>query len=229
MQGVAPQSRAVFFQLDFRRAAHHLKFGAIVQIARLGALEPDHFAVFFGHVTPLLALGEDFDDDARADGFSAFAYGEAEFFLHGDGGLEFNFHGDVIARHDHFSPAEELGRAGDVGGPEVELGSIPREEGGMTAALLLGQDVDFGFELRVRGDALRLSENLTAFEIFFFNAAEEDPDVFAGLSFVQGLVEGFDAGDNRIPVGLEPDDFDGVADLAPCRARYGRCRPCRVP
>src|SRR5581483_6571706 len=46
---VAAEARAVLLQFDLRRAADHFQFGAIVQIARLRALEPDHLAVQFSH------------------------------------------------------------------------------------------------------------------------------------------------------------------------------------
>src|SRR5215210_2020619 len=48
-----PQARAVLLDLYFLRSAGHLDLGAIIQIARFGALQPDHFATFFCHDTTL--------------------------------------------------------------------------------------------------------------------------------------------------------------------------------
>src|SRR3954465_7040619 len=55
-----PQARAVFLDLDFLRSAGHLDLGAIIQIARLGALQPDHFATFFCHDTTRTICGAGF-------------------------------------------------------------------------------------------------------------------------------------------------------------------------
>ena len=146
------------------------------------------------------------------------------------GRLQLDFHRHVVAGHDHFRAAQQLGRAGHVGRAEVELRTIAGEERRVTAALFLGQHVDFGLELRVRRDRLRGSASTwPRSRSSFFNAAEQHADVVAGLAFVQRLVERFDAGDDGGLVRLEADDLDRVADLAPCRARYGRCRPCRDP
>src|SRR6266699_2495667 len=41
--------RALFLQLNFRRAAGDLDLGAIVQIIALRALKPGHLAIFFCH------------------------------------------------------------------------------------------------------------------------------------------------------------------------------------
>src|SRR5580658_744493 len=57
MQRMLSQPRAVLLQLDLGRAAHDLQFRPIVEIARLRALEPDHFAVFLGHKLPTSAEG----------------------------------------------------------------------------------------------------------------------------------------------------------------------------
>ncbi len=50
--------------------------------------------------------------------------------------------GDVVTRHSHLGALGQLDVAGHVGGTEVELRTITIEERGVTAALLLGQNVD---------------------------------------------------------------------------------------
>ena len=97
------------------------------------------------------------------------------------GAMQLDLHGDVVAGHDHFRAAQQLGRAGHVGRAEVKLRTIAGEERRMTAALFLGQDVNFRLELRVRRDALGSRQNLAALEVFLFNAAEQHADVVAGL------------------------------------------------
>src|SRR5207302_9243201 len=65
-----------------------------------------------------------------------------------------------------------------------------------------------------RVDALGLGKHLPALEFFLFDAAEQHTDVLAGLAFVERLIERLDTGHDRAAGRLEPDDLDGVADLA---------------
>ncbi len=83
----------------------------------------------------------------------------------------------------------------------------------MTAALFLREDVDFRVSLLVRGDRLRSGQNLTAFDAFFFNTAEQDTDVVTSLAAIEQLAEHFDTGHNGGDGVFETDDFDGVVDL----------------
>ena len=126
--------------------------------------------------------------------------------------------GDVVARHRHLDLAavgvgELLDVAGHVSGAEVELGTIAGEERGVTATLLLGQDVDLARELLVRGDGARLAEDLTALDVLTLDATEQDAHVVAGLTEVHGLAEHLDAGgDGGLGV-LDADDLDGLVEL----------------
>ena len=88
-------------------------------------------------------------DNAGADGTAAFTDSEAEAFLAGDGGDQSDLHVDVVAGHDHLNAFGQLDVAGNVGGAEVELRTIAVEEGGVTAAFVLGQDVNLAHEVGV--------------------------------------------------------------------------------
>ena len=110
-------------------------------------------------------------------------------------------------------PAGSSIDAGDVGGAEVELRAVAVEERGVTTAFFLGQHVDFGLELGVRGDAARLGQHLAALDVFTLGAAQQDADVVAGLTLVEQLAEHFDAGADGLDGGLDADDFDFFADL----------------
>jgi hypothetical protein len=94
-----------------------------------------------------------------------FADGEAQAFGHGDGGDELDGHFDVVAGHDHFDAFGQLAGAGHVRGAEVELGAVAVEEGGVAAAFFLGEDVDFGLELRVGRDGTGFGDNLAALDV----------------------------------------------------------------
>src|SRR5438105_3719733 len=49
MQRMAAESRAVLFDLDLLHAAGDLDLRAVVQVACLRALQPDHFSILFCH------------------------------------------------------------------------------------------------------------------------------------------------------------------------------------
>src|SRR5690349_22649852 len=86
-------------------------------------------------------------DDAGADGAAAFANCEAHLLFHGDRRDELDGDRDVVARHNHFRTFGELDGARHVGGAEVELRTIVREERRVTATLFLIQDVGLSREL----------------------------------------------------------------------------------
>src|SRR5699024_1981750 len=103
--------------------------------------------------------------------------------------------------------------AGHVGGTEVELGTVVVEERGVTAALVLAQDVDLTLELGVGVNALGSSENLAALDVLLRDAAEQGADVVAGLGELEGLVEHLGAGYDSLLGLLDADDLNLVADL----------------
>ncbi len=59
---------------------------------------------------------------------------------------------DVVAGHDHLGAGREFHDARHVGRAEVELRTVVGEERRVTAAFILVEDVDLGFELLVRLD-----------------------------------------------------------------------------
>ena len=76
-------------------------------------------------------------DNAGADGVTALTDRELEARLHGDGTDQLGGDADVIAGHHHLDPLRQLDHAGDVGGSEVELRSVPLEERRVAAAFFL--------------------------------------------------------------------------------------------
>ena len=104
---------------------------------------------------------------------------EAQALLHRDRVNEVALDGDVVARHSHLGALGQLNGAGHVSGTEVELRTITIEERGVTAALLLGQNVDLTGELGVRGNGTGLAENLAALNLLALDTTEQDTDVVA--------------------------------------------------
>ena len=122
-------------------------------------------------------------------------------------------HLDVVAGHDHLGATLEPDGPGDVGGAQVELGPVAVVEGGMAAALLLGQDVHLGHELGVGLDRAGLGEDLAALDVVALDAPQEGADVVPRAALVEQLLEHLDAGHDHLAGGLDTDDLDLLADL----------------
>src|SRR5438045_9565885 len=111
-------------------------------------------------------LIQNFAHATGANGFAAFANGEANRLFHRDRGNQLDLNGDIIARHDHFDAIWQLDRPGYISGTEIKLRPVISKKRGVTAALLLAQDVHFRLELLVRLDRAWLGNDLTAFDLF---------------------------------------------------------------
>lgn len=75
-----------------------------------------------------LESGEDLGDTARADGVAAFTHCEGEALFHSDRLDQLDREGRVIVRLNHLDAFRQRDDAGDVGGAEVELRTVVREE-----------------------------------------------------------------------------------------------------
>src|SRR5918998_2527576 len=158
------------------------------------------------------SLLDDLRHHAGADRAAALADGEAQARVHGDRLDQLDLHRDVVARHDHLHTLGQMRRAGDVRRAEVELRPVAREEGRVTATLLLLQDVDLGLELRVRRDRLGLAEHLAALDLLALGATQQAADVVARATLVEDLAEHLDTGDDRgRRLRVDADDLDLVA------------------
>src|SRR4029077_18563174 len=160
------------------------------------------------------SLLDDLRDGAGPDGAAALANREAQPLVHGDRLDERDLHDGVVAGHAHLHAVRELDVPRHVGGAEVELRAVALEERRVPAALVLGEHVDLGLELRVRRDRAGLGQHLAALDVLTLDAAQQGPRVVAGLTAVELLGEHLDAGDDSI-VGLrvDADDLDLLADL----------------
>src|SRR4051812_22359406 len=145
---------------------------------------------------PRESLLDDLGDDSRADGAATLADGEPQALVHGDRLNQLDRHLDVVSRHNHLGPLGEVRDAGHVGGAEVELRPVAREERRVTTTLLLFQAVDLGFELRVRCDRAWLAENLATLDLLALGPAKQGADVVAGLPLVEELAKHLDSGDH---------------------------------
>ncbi|MPM25129.1 hypothetical protein SDC9_71619 [bioreactor metagenome] len=157
---------------------------------------------------------DDLGDVAGADGAATLADGELQALFQGDRVDQLHLHVGVVTGHDHVDTLRQLDGAGDVGGAEVELRGVVREERLVTATLVLVQDVDAALELGVRGDRARLADDHAALHVFLLGATQQQADVLTGLALVEQLAEHLDTGDRGGLGGVvDADDLDGLVDL----------------
>src|SRR5438094_10375380 len=148
-----------------------------------------------------------------SDRAATFTDGEAHPLFDRDRGDELDLHVDVVARHHHLGALGQLDLAGHVRGAHVELRAVPLEERRVTAALLLGEDVDTRVELGMRLDRTGLGQHLAALDLLALDAAQQAADVVARLAGIQQLVEHFYAGHHRLAGVVDADHLDLFVDL----------------
>src|SRR5438309_6183653 len=105
-----------------------------------------------------------FRDDSGAYGLAALADGKPQALLHRDRRYQAHHHLHVVPRHHHLGPLGQLAAARHIGGPEVKLRPIPREERRVPSPFFLREHVHLALELGVRGDRARLREHLPALD-----------------------------------------------------------------
>src|SRR4029079_3607313 len=120
-----------------------------------------------------VSLLDDLGHHTGATGATALADREPEALIHGDRVDELDRHLDVVAGHHHLRALGQVGDAGHVGRPEVELRAVARGERRVTGGLLLLQAVNLGLELGVRGDRPGGAEHLAALDLLALGAAEQ--------------------------------------------------------
>ena len=81
----------------------------------------------------------DLRDRAGADSAATFTDGETKTFVHGDRCDQLHLHHGVVTGHAHLDALLQGDRAGDVGGAEVELRPVVREERLVAATFVLRQ------------------------------------------------------------------------------------------
>src|ERR1700754_3983724 len=188
-------------------------------LLHLRAPGPTHNPSRMPHVSVAPSTGGyyllvDLRDLTGTDGAPALADGELQALLHGDRLDQRDADRGVVARHDHLGAAGQGHDARHVRGAEVELRAVVVEERRVTAALVLGQDVDLRLELRVRGDRVRLDDDLAALDVLALDTAEEQTHVLTRATLVEDLAEHLDTGDGGLGRLLaDADDLDLLVHL----------------
>ena len=120
-----------------------------------------------------MILLDDGRNDAGTNGSTTLTDSETQTLLASDGGDQLNSHINVVAGAAHLNAFGKLDNAGNVGSSEVELRSVTSEEGLLTAAFLLSQNVYVANKLGVRIYRTGLSQNLSSFDLFLSDTAEK--------------------------------------------------------
>jgi hypothetical protein len=118
-------------------------------------------------------------------GVAALTNSEGKSLLHSDRMDQLDGHLDVITRHAHLSAFRKSDNTGNIGCSEIELRTIVIEERGMTAALILCQNVNLSGELCVAGNGAGLCDNLSLLDIGTVDTTKKDTDVITSLCIVQ--------------------------------------------
>src|SRR5207248_1917060 len=114
-----------------------------------------------------------------ANCMAAFSNRKPQTFFHGDGLQKLSGNGDIIARHHHLNPFGKVHRSGYVRRPEIELGTITREERRMPSTLFLAENIDLGLEFGMRSDGPRLSDDLPSLNIRSVQSPQQYPCVIS--------------------------------------------------
>src|SRR3989344_536570 len=133
---------------------------------------------------------------ARADRLAALANSKALLLFKRDRRDELHVESDRVARHNHLLTLGECHFSRDVGGADIELRLVAREERRVAAAFVLAENVDLGAEVGVRSNRTDFCENLPAVHLFFLGAAQKHAGVVASLALLELFVEHFNAGDS---------------------------------
>src|ERR1700758_880306 len=161
-----------------------------------------------------VALLDDLDHPAGADGAATLADREAQTLVHGDGLDQLHVDVGVVTGHHHLGTIRQRHHTGYVGGAEVELRAVVVEERRVPSALVLGQDVHAALELGVRRGGTGLDDDLAALHVLTLDTTQQQPDVVAGLALVEQLAEHLHTGDGGLGAGrLDADDLDFLVDV----------------
>src|SRR5512142_704904 len=117
-------------------------------------------------------LFNNLSNSTRADGQTAFTDGKLRTLLQRYRHDQFHGHVHVVTWHDHLHTLRQADVAGYVHRADVELRSITREEGFVTAAFFFLQYVHLRQELLVRGNGTRLGNHLPALYVLALDAAQ---------------------------------------------------------
>src|ERR1051326_6801641 len=138
---------------------------------------------------PMLVLIEDLGNDSGSHRSSAFTHRETQSLFHGDGLDQLARDANVVAWHHHLHTFRQVHLPGYVGRSEEELRGVAGEEGSVTTALFLGQNIKLALELGVRLDAAWLGSHLTSLHIRAVHTTQEHPRVVPTIDDVALLVE----------------------------------------
>src|SRR5207249_1974880 len=144
----------------------------------------------------------------RADGSPTFTNGEPLAAFHRNRRDHFHLYRHVVPRHHHFHSLRQGTRAGHVRGAEIELRTVPIEEGRVPASFLLREHVNLGLEMRVRGDRARFGQDHAALDFLLLYATQQHSHVVARLRAIQQLAEHFDIRRHRLAGLTQADDLD---------------------
>src|SRR5262245_41014707 len=138
---------------------------------------------------------------------------ETQAILHRHCPDQLDLHRDAVPRHHHFHPLGQVRHSRDVRRPEVELRPVTAEERRVPPSLFLGQHIRLSLELRVRLDRAGLGNHLTTLDLLTVHPAQQQPNVVAGATLVETLLEHLHSRHHCRARIADPDDFHRLSHL----------------
>ena len=123
-----------------------------------------------------------------------------------------NGHLNIVARHNHFGASRQFNITSHVSGTEVELRTVAFEERSVTTAFILGQNVNFRFELGVRVYRTGNGQNLSALNFVTLGTTQQNTNILTSTAFVQQLAEHLNTGTSGLGGLFDTNDFDFVTN-----------------
>src|SRR5580698_7192953 len=162
---------------------------------------------------PTAALLNNLGNRSGAYGVAAFADCKPQALLHRYRRDQLDHQADIVSRHHHFGALGKFGHSGHIRRAQIKLRTVSLEEWRVSSTFFFGQNVNLSLELGVRRNRSRLRQHHAALDIFLRNTAQQEAGVVARHTFVQLLLEHFDARDYRLARVAEAYDFYFLAHL----------------
>src|SRR3989344_1410204 len=170
-------------------------------------------------------LRDYFGDYSCSDCFSAFSYCESESLFHCNWCNKFYCHFCIIPWHNHFYTAWQRCFSCYVSCSNKELRSVSCKERCMSSAFFFCKNICFCFKFFVRRNRAWLCNNLSSFNVCFFNTSQEQSNIISCLSFIKHFSKHFYSGYNRLFCSFNSDYFNRLVnfDLSSFNSSRNNC------
>src|SRR3989338_1772937 len=122
---------------------------------------------------------------------TAFTDGESLLLFKSDRGNQLNCNFNRVSRHNHFCTFGKRNITSHIRCTDIKLWFIALKEWGVATAFLFFQNINFSSKVIMRGNCTRLSEHLSASNIFFLQTSKKNTGIVASHTLLKILVKHF--------------------------------------